>query len=86
MHLGVKAPFPYTNRDFLEKRIYFKNNGSYYCYFSSTQDYIYPVPLVKDKPRFIRGDIVIGLQVLRKIDNKWRLFIAGQSDLKVMHS
>lgn len=67
VHLGVKAPFPYTNRDFLEKRIYFKSQDSYYCYFSSTQDYIYPVPVVNDKPKFIRGDIIIGLQVLRRV-------------------
>ena len=43
VHVGVKAPFPYTNRDFVEKRIYFKKDGAYYCYFSSTQDFVSPV-------------------------------------------
>ncbi len=38
IHIGVKAPFPYTNRDFVQKRIHFKDGDAYYSYFTSTKD------------------------------------------------
>lgn len=77
IHVGVKAPFPYTNRDFIQKRIHFKNEGAFYSYFTSTRDSVKPVQSINGRELYVRGEMIIGHQVLRKVDGNWRLFIAA---------
>ena len=66
------------------KVIRFKDDNAYYCYFSSTQDSVKPIELNKHgKFSFIRGEVILGLQVLRKVGGDWRLFTATQRDMRV---
>ena len=37
-----KAPLNFKNRDFIEKRIFFKHNDTYYIYITFVPDEIYP--------------------------------------------
>ena len=83
IHIGIKAPFPYSNRDFVQKRVHFKADGAFYSYFSSTQDMVRPVERHNGRELYVRGQMIIGYQVLRRVGDCWRLFIAAQTDLKV---
>lgn len=38
LQLINKAPLNFKNRDFLDKRVYFKNEGIYYVYISQAPD------------------------------------------------
>jgi hypothetical protein len=41
VHIINKAPMSFQSRDFLDKRICFKHNGSYYMYISFAPDTVY---------------------------------------------
>jgi len=61
-----KAPSPLQNRDFIEKRILFRHNDIYYCYWSATPNEIHPI-VPEDK--MVRGSTVFGGQYVKKLEN-----------------
>jgi hypothetical protein len=50
--MTIKFPFPFTNRDFVEKRIKFMKDDSYYVYFSAA-------------PSQVASDIIQVFNILR---------------------
>lgn len=38
VHIETKSPLNFKNRDFIEKRIFFKENGTYYIYLTFIPD------------------------------------------------
>lgn len=42
VYIVSKAPLNFKNRDFIDKRIYFKHQGIYYIYITSVPDEVKP--------------------------------------------
>ena len=64
MWIVNKAPLNFKNRDFLDKRVFFKHNGSYYIYISSVPDDIQPAG--KD---VVRAKSVVGCLKIEKTED-----------------
>ncbi|CDW87198.1 UNKNOWN [Stylonychia lemnae] len=79
-----KSPLNFSNRDFLDKQIKFRDRNNFYCYYSTipleTQNQIKPIP-----PKVERAQTIFGLQKLsrRPQDGKIEYVMIMQCDLKM---
>jgi hypothetical protein len=79
VHYALKAPlFFMKNKDFVEKRILFFNNGVYYGYSSSTPNDVLPVT-----DQYQRCETIFSGSILTKENNSLVYFIFSQVDMKV---
>lgn len=70
MHLVNKAPLNFKNRDFLDKRIFFKHQGAYYIYITSVPDQVQPA--TKD---LVRSKSIVGsLKIYKTNEGPIKLF------------
>ncbi|CDW80080.1 UNKNOWN [Stylonychia lemnae] len=80
VYVVSKAPLNFKNRDFLDKRIFFKHEGAYYIYITSAPDSVKP-PTNQNQ----RAKSVVGcFKIMQTPDKKGvKMMGALQTDLKI---
>eukprot|EP01022_Parablepharisma_sp_SALTPOND_P012663 TRINITY_DN1633_c0_g1_i1.p7 TRINITY_DN1633_c0_g1~~TRINITY_DN1633_c0_g1_i1.p7 ORF type:complete len:114 (-),score=18.03 TRINITY_DN1633_c0_g1_i1:171-512(-) len=79
IYYAMKAPLIFMQaRDFVEKRILFVEEGTYYIYASSVPNEEY-----EEKENYVRCDKIFECTMLRKEDGRLVLHSVSQADYKV---
>lgn len=85
VYVVSKAPLNFKNRDFIEKRIYFKWEGCYYIYITAVPDDVKPPTKVNERAKSVVGCFKI--ENINKngggIGGGVRMMACLQTDLKI---
>ncbi len=79
VHIVTKSPLSYKNRDFIDKRIYFKHQGVYYIYINFVSDDIKLPSKDCERAKSVMGCFKIS----KTEDGRVRMMAQSQTDLKV---
>eukprot|EP00347_Sterkiella_histriomuscorum_P010811 403374833 len=80
VYVVSKAPMNFKNRDFIEKRIYFKHDGCHYIYITAVPDSIKPATKVNERAKSVVGCF----KIEKSSDGKGvRMLACLQTDLKI---
>jgi hypothetical protein len=87
-YMSNKFPFPLPNRDFVEKRIIFMKDNTYYIFFSATHENVKKnvlniIKVEPKQPKLIRGHSLMGASKITIENNQIRYMIYSLIDSKV---